>query len=64
MLPAKEEVKHILEQLPNDASLEDIQYHIYIRQNVDHGLNEVDAGKTFSGEEFDKRMSWWLPVRQ
>lgn len=60
MLPAKEEVKHILDQLPNEASLEDIQYHIYIRQKVDHGLNEVDAGKTFSEEEFDQRMSRWL----
>jgi hypothetical protein len=26
---AKEEVMRILERLPEDASLEDIQYHIY-----------------------------------
>ncbi|MEW6428636.1 MAG: hypothetical protein AB1568_11445 [Thermodesulfobacteriota bacterium] len=60
MATAKEEVKRILERLPNTATLEDIQYHIYIRQKIDHGLEDVEAGKTLSEEEFDKRMSRWL----
>ena len=60
MLPAKEEVKLILDQLPNDATIEDIQYHLYIRQKIDHGLNDIEAGNTFSAEEFDKRMAQWF----
>jgi hypothetical protein len=60
MIPAKEEVKRILDQLPNDVTLEDIQYHIYIRQKIDRGLDEIEAGNTFTEEEFDKRMARWL----
>jgi predicted transcriptional regulator len=57
---AKEEVIRILEGLPDDASLEDIQYHIYVCQKLEHGLEDVEAGRTLSEEEFDQRMAKWL----
>jgi hypothetical protein len=60
MNAAKEEVRHILEILPDDASLEDIQYHIYVRQKIEHGLEDEAAGRTLSEEEFDQRMARWL----
>ncbi len=60
MKAAKEEVMRILERLPEDASLEDIQYHIYVRQKIDHGLEDAEAGRTLSEEEFDRRMGKWL----
>jgi predicted transcriptional regulator len=60
MNAAKEEVMHILERLPDDASLEDIQYHIYVRQKIDHGLEDIEAGRTLTEEEFDQRMAKWL----
>jgi predicted transcriptional regulator len=60
MSAAKKEVLQILEELPDDASLEDIQYHIYVRQKIDHGLEDARAGRTLSEEEFDQRMAKWL----
>lgn len=60
MIPAKEEVRHILEQLSDDATLDDIQYHIYVRQKIDRGLEEIDEGRTLSEAEFDTRMAKWL----
>jgi hypothetical protein len=60
MNAAKEEVIRLLELLPEDASLEDIQYHIYVCQKIDHGLEDVEAGRTLSEEEFDQRMAKWL----
>jgi predicted transcriptional regulator len=60
MSAAKQEVLRILDRLPDDASLEDIQYHIYVRQKIDHGLEDVEAGRTLSEEEFDRRMEKWL----
>lgn len=45
MIPAKEEVTRILQQLPDDATLEDIQYHIYIRQKVDRGCKILKSAK-------------------
>jgi hypothetical protein len=60
MNAAKEEVLRILELLLEDASLEDIQYHIYVRQQIELGLEDVEAGRTLFEEEFDQRMAKWL----
>jgi predicted transcriptional regulator len=60
MNAAKEEVMRLLERLPEAASLEDIQYHLYVRQKIEHGLEDVEAGHTLSEEEFDQRMAKWL----
>ena len=60
MKSAKEEVREILEKLPDEASLEDIQYQIYVRQKIDRGLEDVKQGKTISQKEMEARMSRWL----
>ncbi|HVT14916.1 MAG TPA: hypothetical protein VHQ90_01885 [Thermoanaerobaculia bacterium] len=60
MSAAKEEVMRILDRLPDDVSLDDIQYHIYVRQKIEHGLEDVEAGRTLSEEEFDQWMAKWL----
>jgi len=59
METAKEQVQRILEVIPDDASLEDIQYHIYVRQKVDQGLAEGDAGRVVSHEEAMRRLDKW-----
>jgi len=60
MKTAKEEVRELLEQLPQDASLEDIQYHIYVRQKVQKGLDAAREGWVISQDEVEKRMARWL----
>jgi predicted transcriptional regulator len=60
MISAKEEVKKLLEQLPNDVSFEDIQYHIYVREKIEKGLQDIQEGRVLSHEEVEKRMSRWL----
>jgi predicted transcriptional regulator len=46
--------------LPEDASLEDIQYHIYVRQKIQTGLNSVRDGKVVNQEEVERRMARWF----
>ncbi|QTA82056.1 Uncharacterized protein dnl_44200 [Desulfonema limicola] len=60
MLQAKQEVQQLLNQLPESVSFDDIQYHIYVRQKIKRGIEDVESGNTISEEEFDKRMSRWL----
>ena len=60
MIPAKEEVRRLLELPPDDVSLEDIQYHIYVRQKIERGLEDIKAGRTISEEELETRISKWL----
>jgi len=60
METAKDQVEQILQMLPEDASLEDIQYHIYVRQKIQQGLDDADAGRVFSHAEVQKRLAKWL----
>jgi predicted transcriptional regulator len=60
METAKEQVQEILETLPEDASLEDIQYHIYVRQKIQQGMDDVEAGRVISHEEVQRRLAKWL----
>ena len=57
---AKDEIRKILDQLPDDATLDDIQYHIYVRQKIDRGLDDISKGRLLTEEDFDRRMSRWL----
>ena len=57
---AKDEVRALLEKLPDDASLNDIQYHIYVRQKIERGLEAIQKGKIIPHEEIVKRMARWL----
>ena len=60
MATAKEDVRHLLEQLPDDVSLEQIQYHIYVRQKIEQGLADVEGGRVVSHEEVQRRLAKWL----
>ena len=60
MISAKEEVRRLLEHLPDNASFEEIQYHIYVCQKIERGLEDVEASRTIAEEEFEARMSKWL----
>ncbi len=60
MKTAKKEVRKILDQIPDDASLEDIQYHIYVCQKIERGLQDIDDGRVLSREQVEKRMSRWI----
>jgi predicted transcriptional regulator len=58
----KQQVQDILENLPEDASLEDIQYHIFVRQKIELGLADVAAGRVISHEEVQRRLAKWLSL--
>jgi len=60
MRTAKQEVRKLLDQIPDGASYEEIQYHIYVRQKIERGLKDVAEGRTVSQEEIERRMAKWL----
>lgn len=60
MQTAKQEVMELLKDLPDDSTLEEIQYHLYVRQKVQIGIKDVEQGNIFSQAEVEKRMEKWL----
>ncbi len=59
MRSAKEEVRRILEQIPDSATFEAIQYHIYVREKIDRGLEDVKQGRVIEQAEVERRMRKW-----
>lgn len=57
---AKDEVRQILDELGEDVSLEEIQYHIYVRQKIAKAREQVARGETVSQQDAEERMSKWL----
>lgn len=60
MVTAKEEVESLLNNLPDDCSLEDIQYHLYVIEKVRNGLEAADRQGALSQEEVEQRLVKWL----
>jgi hypothetical protein len=60
MATAKDEVEGLLHNLPNDCSLEDIQYHLYVLEKVRSGLEAAEREGAIPQEEAETRLSKWL----
>lgn len=52
----KEEVKKIIDRMPNDCSIEDIQYMLYVRRKVENGLRDIRNGNLISQKEMEIAM--------
>ena len=60
-MPAiKEEVEALLERLPNDVTIEDIQYHLYVMDKVQKGLESIEIEGGLTQDQVETRLSKWL----
>jgi predicted transcriptional regulator len=59
MATAKEELKKLLEQQPEDSSTEELVRELTFHVMVQRGLADSDAGRTISNEEMSRRIRSW-----
>ncbi len=57
---AKQEVESLLSKLPDDCSIEEIQYHLYVIEKVRQGLDAADSGRTISQDDAERQLDKWL----
>ncbi len=60
MSRVKEQVESLLHKLPENCSVEDVQYHLYVLDKVRRGLDEAREQGTLSQKEAQQRLSEWL----
>lgn len=60
MATAKQDARKILDGLPEEASLEDIQYRLYVLQRIPRGREDVAQGRVVSSDEVEQRLAKWL----
>jgi hypothetical protein len=60
MSTAKQDLEQLLHKLPDNCSVEDIQYQLYVLDKVRHGLNDAEVNGSVSQEEVESRLAKWL----
>ncbi|WP_163557273.1 hypothetical protein [Halomonas sp. NO4] len=60
MSTAKQDVRQMLDWLPEDCSLEDIQYHLYVAEKVQRGSRRAETEGTLSQTQVERKLAKWL----
>jgi hypothetical protein len=60
MSNVKRDVESLLNRLPDNVSVEDIQYHLYVLDKVRRGLEDARVNGTLTQEEIESRFRKWL----
>jgi hypothetical protein len=60
MSSTKETITNLLKTLPDDCTLEDIQYHLYVLTKVQQGLESAKTEGTVPQAIAEQQLSKWL----
>jgi hypothetical protein len=53
---AKSQVRDVLDRLPDDCSIEDIQYQLNVAEKLGRRIEQADAGQAVPQAEAEKRL--------
>ena len=60
-MQVKQSVQALLDRLPDDCSLDDVQYRLYVLQSIEHGQADAKVGRTISHQEVARELrKKWL----
>jgi len=60
MQTAKKDAQELLNNLPDDSTLDDIQYHLYVLEKIRRGQDGIRNGRHCTHEEAKERLRRWL----
>ncbi len=55
-METKHAVRALLDRLPDDCSVEDVLYHLYVLQAVERGQADAAGGRTVPHAEVERAM--------
>jgi predicted transcriptional regulator len=56
----KDQIISFIKSILDDVTLEDIMYHLYVREKIFRGLKDADEGKIVSNENAKKAIEKWF----
>jgi len=59
MNTAKQEIRSLLDKLPDDCTFEDVQYHLYVVEKIRRGIQRAENEGTIPQEEVERRLGKW-----
>ena len=60
MSAVKDEVTSLLQRLPEDASIEDVQYQLYVVEKVRNGLEAARSEGALTQQQAEEKLGKWL----
>ena len=59
MNTVKNEVLTLLESLPDQCTLEDVQYHLYVVEKIKRGINRSNKQEILTQDEVERNFNQW-----
>ena len=59
-MPTKEQMLRAIQELPDNASVEDAMERLYLLETIERGIAQADAAQKISQQEARRRMAQWL----
>lgn len=59
MSAAKEEIRALLDKLPDDCSMEDVHYHLYVVEKIHKGIERAEKEGIASQEDVERKFNKW-----
>jgi len=56
----KQKACEIISRMPEEATLEEIQYQLYVLQCIEQGEKDIEDGRTLTHAEAEQRLAKWL----
>jgi predicted transcriptional regulator len=56
-LGVKDSIRSVIQSLPDNVTWDEVQYRLYVRQQIEAGLADSDAGRLIDTEEMRNRLS-------
>jgi len=60
MSEVRDEVNSLLDRLPEDASIGDVQYHLYVIEKIRNGLEATQSEGSITQEQAEEKLGKWL----
>lgn len=60
MINTKQQIREVLDRLPDDCSIEDIQYHLYVADTIRRRLELALSTSPVSQRQVESRLEKWL----
>ena len=59
MKTAKEEIRSLIDKLPDNCTLEDVQYHLYVVAKIQRGIERAEKEGILTQDEVERKFSKW-----
>ena len=63
MQTVKERVKAVVKKLPNDCSMDEVIYELYVADRIERGLEAMKQGRTISQNQLKREIKKWKSGR-